>query len=183
MNTNRQPAGTPAGGQFAAGSTTESVASLMPQGHRRRPWTPQTDSLAIDRLAIMLADTDGSESTGDYLEDAANFIAATGRPHPGDTDSETYMAELVAWADEGPDRGRAGKPSKDTNSLNTLALHLAATPDWSADEVEELSKAVTRTGRPVVNDELRDADGETYQRALKKWYQERSTSADSPAQQ
>lgn len=181
MSVNRQPAGTPSGGQFAAGSTTESVASLVPK--RQIPWTPETDSLAIDRLALMLADTEGSESTGDYLEDAANFIAATGRPHPGDADPDTYLRDLVAWADEGPDRGRDGKPSKDTNAINSLALHLGQTEDWSADEVEELALTVTRTGRPALADDMRDPEGETYQRALKQWYQERSTSADDPAQQ
>ncbi|WP_114906622.1 hypothetical protein [Ornithinimicrobium murale] len=158
-------------GKFATKPAGESEVALGPSvvPKRQRPWTPETDSLAIDRLAIMLADTDGSESTGDYLEDAANFIAATGRPHPGDADLDTYLRDLVAWADEGSDRGRHGKPSKDTNAINTLALHLARTPDWSADEVEELSNTVTRTGRPALTNAIRGPAGEDYQRALDDW--------------
>lgn len=159
-------------GKFATKPATEAQVSLVPTRPRSNPWTPSTDALAVDRIALMLADTDGSESTGDYLEDAANFIAATGRPHPGDADPDTYADDLIAWANEGPDRGTTGSSSKDTNAINSLALHLAETEDWSADEVEELGLTVTRAGRPEVNDEVRGPGGEEYQAALADWHQE-----------
>jgi hypothetical protein len=49
-----------------------------------------SDTTAVDRIANLLGTNREWRSPADYLETIANLVAATGRQHPGDADSDTY---------------------------------------------------------------------------------------------
>lgn len=154
-------------GKFAAKPAGEAQVALIDLDRRPEPrqWSPQADTDTVDRVAALLGRDDSWDGSADYLEDIADTVAATGRPHPGDADPDTYMKDLVAWADEEEGRGRAGKPSRDTNAMNRIALRLGQNPDWGADDLDEVARIVARTGRPAPG----SVDGDDYQQALTDW--------------
>jgi hypothetical protein len=50
----------------------------------------------MDQIALMLGTVDQWDGSADYLEKAADLIAASGRPHPGDADPEEYRDRINA---------------------------------------------------------------------------------------
>ncbi|WP_251153644.1 hypothetical protein [Cellulosimicrobium sp. Marseille-Q4280] len=149
----RVPAGVTTGGQFSTSARAEAPVALAPAPPRH--WT---DATAMDRIARLLV-VDHSSSTADTLSAAADRIADTGRPHPGDAE-DTYDDEMLAWMDA--NAVAEGEPGYDDwVALNGLARTLAAEPDWSPDQVETVATAVSISGRPGAGESTaRDYDRE-----------------------
>src|SRR5665648_323877 len=136
MTENRQPTGTPAGGQFAATAHTEPGVVLT------SPAVP-TDDNVMDRIALMLGTVEEWDGSADYLEEIADLIGHTGRPHPGNVESHVYRRLLAEHASL-----QATAPSATTKALDAMARELGTTDDWSADELDEVTNRVIQSGRP-----------------------------------
>src|SRR5665648_1128799 len=136
MTENRQPTGVPVGGQFAATARTEPGVKLT------SPPVP-TDDDVMDRIALMLGTVEEWDGSADYLEEIADLIGHTGRPHPGNVESHVYRRLLAEHASL-----RATAPSATTKALDAMARELGTTDDWSADELDEVTNRVIQSGRP-----------------------------------
>lgn len=53
-----------------------------------------SDTLTLDRLAVYLGSADDWNG-GDVCEMVAEMIAATGRPHPGESQGRAYVKALA----------------------------------------------------------------------------------------
>ena len=169
MSISRVDAGTPDGGQFAASARPEPGVTLP---HAAPSFA--SDTRALNAIALLLGESASWDGSADYLESAANLIASTGRPHPGDTNASTYRAAMRAWK-VGDTRG--DQRGADTRALDRMAVHLAATPDWSADELDVLAHQIEATGRPQVGDRT---EGE-YSGELRRWQVREGVVAPTPA--
>ena len=137
---NRTPSGTPAGGQFATTARPEAAVALPAV---LAP-APVTDEDVMDAIALALGGAEEWDGSADYLEDIANQVAASGRPHPGDRDPREYRAEMTELK-----AARDGEPNPTTRQLDRLALHLGTSAQWDgADCLEVVANMVGASGRP-----------------------------------
>lgn len=116
----------------------------------------------MDLIASTLGRDSQWNGSADYLEEVANIIASTGRPHPGDQEPGTYEPALRAWASSD---ARGEQRSGDSRSLDQLAVDLAEAESWSSDDLQGVAETVVASGRPEFGDR---EDGE-YDRALRRW--------------
>jgi hypothetical protein len=134
IDQNRQPAGAPVGGQFASASHSE-PAIVLPVS---------TDEDVMDQIALMLGTVDQWDGSADYLEKAADLIAASGRPHPGDADPEEYRKGINALREA---RGRESTATE--TQLDNLALMLGTNQEWDGPAyLDCMADFVERSGRP-----------------------------------
>lgn len=138
----RQPAGVPAGGQFAASARTESNVALRPPV----PSAQQRDELAMDRIALRLGAVEEWDGSSDYLEFASTELAGTGRPSH-DLDADEYQAAFDSYLAQ-----RTGPVSDTTRTLDQMALTLGTSEDCGADELQRVAELVGQSGRPQPGD-------------------------------
>ena len=138
----RQPDGTPTGGQFAAVAHPEPAVALTATR------VVDLDETVMDEIALMLGTAEEWDGAADYLEDIANQVAASGRPHPGDRDPREYRAEMAVLK-----AARDGERNPTTRTLDRLALLLGTSPEWAgADYLEIVANMVQASGRPHPGD-------------------------------
>jgi len=169
----RTSAGVTTGGQFTTKPKGESAVTLAATGIDQR----SRDRAALNSMAEMLGVPDHWNGSADYLEEVAELIGSTGRPHPGAVPADRYDAAMNEWRDtHRVRRGEAGYA--DWSSLNMLARHLGNMDRWSPDELGLVAHTVSISGRPRPGG--RDS-GATYLQALEDW-QDRGAIGDYPPQ-
>lgn len=128
-------------GKFGVQPATEATAvSLDP--------ATVDDSTALRELKADLPDWDVDWDPSDVLNRAAEAVASTGRPHPGDWDEDDegpYPQALARWSDANPGSG------SDRQAMNRIALDLGTSPDWGADQIESFSATVEDHDRDTVD--------------------------------
>lgn len=104
-----------------------------------------TDDDCMDEIALMLGTVEEWDGAADSLEEIANLVERSGRPHPGDTDPAEYVA---AFNEMRTARGTA-PVSATTRQLDHLALLLGEHEEWDgADYLEDIAQMVEWSGRP-----------------------------------
>ena len=116
-------------------------------------------SRQMDGLALVLG-TNPEWHGADYLEDIANLVARSGRPHPGDADPGKYRAQIIG---QQVDRGSltpeaAASELTDTMSENIVDwAQMGCVNTWSATPVQDA--AGTWSYSPVVTGSYIDPAG------------------------
>lgn len=129
------------GGRFGAQPASEPTAVTLERAR-------VDDSTAVRRLKAALADQGDGWNTGDSCDLAASAVASTGRPHPGGWEEEydgDYVEELNAWCEANPGTG------PDRAALNRIAVDLGTNPEWSADQIDQISAALTSHDTTIVD--------------------------------
>lgn len=159
------------GGQF--GTTTKAASGLSLNGDPKRP--PVSDTTTLIRIADMLGADEEWDGSADFLEEVANMVAATGRPHPGDArfdpdlhgdgrEPDDYRAVLAEWEAAQPP---AATPREDADrrTVSRIANALGAPQSWSSEYLDEVASAVASSGRPHPGTD----HGITYATTLQRW--------------
>ena len=125
-----------------------------------------------DAIAFTMAYSPGWDA--DTLENVADIIGDSGRPHPGDyygsveyDDAGTptnpdYEKALAQWSlDHVPAHSQE---VKDFLAVNEIAKNLAATEQWGPDDNDFTGYQIRETGRPAFT-----ADPDVYVHQLERW--------------
>jgi hypothetical protein len=135
-----KPSGSATGGQFAVQSRSDNGVALTPSGGK----AARVDEDAMDQIALTLGTAEEWDGSADYLEEFADQVAASGRPHPGDADPREYRAAI-----DDLQAARSGPASPATRQLDKLALLLGTNAEWDgADYLEAIADMVKASGRP-----------------------------------
>lgn len=131
-------------GKFSVKPAGENGATITAE-----PTQGELDDDAMDQVALMLGTSPEWDSPSDYLEDIANLVGTSGRPHPGDADPDEYRGEMAAFRAN----HHTTQVSATSQQLDGLALLLGTNPEWhGADYLEDIANVVARSGRPHPGD-------------------------------
>lgn len=128
----RHPAGRPTGGQFVTEARLDSGLAFEAYPTQTKP----SDTDLMNQLAQMLGADDEWTGSADYLDDAANIVAASGRPHPGDHDyPQGYARDLAAWERDNPPPADPLQ-RRDYQCLSRIAVELGGREWGGADQLD-----------------------------------------------